>query len=128
MSSFTEANYNEVFVSTNTKLFGRTIYRIDKDFTYYVGYIGSSIAVDVPKGTLTDGPSIPLFWLKLVKWIWGDEKWFKSATVHDILRRDLRFTRLETDSFFHMAMETEDTPVILRELAYLLVRFNRSRF
>ncbi|MES2086549.1 MAG: hypothetical protein V4514_19885 [Pseudomonadota bacterium] len=51
----------------------------------------------------------------------------KSSAVHDMLREDLRFTKLETDAYFLMAMETEGTPLLVRWAAYRAVRLNGSR-
>lgn len=90
---------------------------------FYVGYVGSSLWVDVPEGFLTDGPSVPAWMLRFfpVGWL------IKASAVHDRLREDLRYAKTDGDAIFLTAMKAERTPVLIREIAFWLVRMNRSR-
>lgn len=119
MSSFTEAR----FEPTGAKRAGRKLYRVSGGFDFYIGYPGSGLAVRVPDGFVTDGPSIP--WL--VRWAIPTKRMVKASAVHDMLREDRRFTKLEGDAIFLTAMQVERTPFVLRELAFLAVRANGSR-
>ena len=119
MSSFTEAK----FIKLLPKRSGRTLYITEKQFQYDIGYEGSGLCVKVPAGFQTDGPSIPPLLQKLLPL----RNMIKSCAVHDMLREDYRFTKLEGDAIFLSAMQAEKTPFILRELAFLLVRLNNSR-
>lgn len=127
MSSFTEATFED----TGKTRLGRRIYRIKgpegAGLIYYVGFVGSNVRVYVPEGFETDGPSVwP--WLRwLIDRLWPCAPWMKACAVHDCFREDLRFSKLEGDDFFHMAMETEGTPFVLRELARFFVGLNQSR-
>ncbi|AKU43566.1 tail protein [Caulobacter phage Seuss] len=126
MSSFTEATVTKLDVRTPPVFlwFGsRPYYRINEGFRYYIGHVGSNVFVDVPAGFITDFVSAP--WL--VDWIFDRKRAAKSAAVHDRCREDESLSLLEGNCFFHMAMETEKTPWLQREVYALAVRFNRSR-
>lgn len=119
MSSFTEAK----LTPTGKFYEGREIYKVDEDFVFEIGYLGSGLKIIVGKGFLTDGPSIPSWLRHFIP----AETMYKSSIIHDHLREDLRFTLLQSDAIFLTAMQAEKTPRLLRELAFLAVRFNKSR-
>lgn len=119
MSSFTRAD----FEATGEKRNGRKLYRIVGGFTFDIGYLGSGLSIQVPDGFVTDGPSMPWIARKLLP----TRTMTKASAVHDLLREDLRFSKLEGDAIFLTAMQAEGTPVWLRELAFLAVRLNNSR-
>lgn len=132
MSSFTDARWEPARLSDGRpkKRGGRQVYRIkgaDGDGFYYeIGYRGSGLRVHVKEDFETDGPSIP----GVVRWLVPPsviEKSLKSAAVHDKLREDDRFTPLECDCVFLMAMQAEGTPNYWREQFFRAVRTNNSR-
>lgn len=123
MSSFTEATFEE----TGKKIGGRKVYRIKgrdgMGLRYYIGFEGSGQSVHVPEGFLTDGPSAPPF----LRWLLPVGKMVKAAAVHDMLREDDRYSLIECDAIFLMAMQAEGTPALWREAAFAAVRTNSSR-
>ena len=119
MSSFTKA----VFEPTGKTYEGRIVWRAAEAFVFEIGYLGSGLKIEVPKGFETDGPSVP-FWLS--RFI-NAGSMVRSSAVHDKLREDLRFSKLEGDAILLTAMAAEGVSPILRELTYLAVRLNKSR-
>lgn len=127
MSSFTDA----AWVKTDLRdARGNRLYRITPGLTFYIGYAGSGLEVEVKDGTLTDGPSWP-HWLKDLARIlhqgWMIRSMLKASAVHDELRGDLRFAKLEGDALFLVAMNAEGTPGLLKWLGFLGVLLNNSR-
>lgn len=125
MSSFTEAKVTKTDRRT-PNVFGRwgsrAYYRVE-GLRYYIGYVGSSLWVEIEDNFETDFASVP--WL--LHWVFDRKRAAKSAAVHDKLREDERFSLLETNDIFHMAMEAEGTPWLQREIYAFFVRFNTSR-
>jgi hypothetical protein len=119
MSEFTRA----LLEPTGETRGGRAVYRVAEGFTFDIGYLGSGLAVTVPAGFETDGPSVPAWAL----WIVDVGAFIKSACVHDMLRQDLRFSKLEGDAIFLTAMAAEGVEPWQRELIFLAVRLNNSR-
>lgn len=119
MSSFTDAT----FAPTGETRAGRIVWRTAQAFRFEIGFLGSGLAVDVPAGFETDGPSIP-WWLAPIA---RPGSMVRSAAVHDRLREDPRFSKLEGDAILLTAMAAEGVRPLLRELAFLAVRLNRSR-
>lgn len=122
MSSFTEAT----FTDTGKKRRGRRVFRIDEGMRFYIGFVGSTLWVDVPAGFETDGPSAPAWAIRLLPSGWA-RTLAKPSAVHDCLREDLRYAKIDGDAIFLTAMKANDTPVLLRILAFVLVRLNHSR-
>ena len=129
MSSFTEATFEPVHLADGrlkTRA-GRPVYRIKgaagNGFDFEIGFLGSGIRIHVPEDFETDGPSVPL----PVKKILPVARMMKASALHDRLREDTRFTKLEGDCAYLIAMEAEDTPEWAREAAFSAVRLNRSR-
>jgi hypothetical protein len=121
VSSFTRATFTDTKRKNRA---GRKVYVADQDFYFEVGYLGSGIRIPVSKGCETDGASVPR-WLM---WAVKPESMIKAATVHDLMRRDTRFSLIECDAMFLVAMEAERVAPWLREAAFLAVRANISRF
>ncbi len=119
MSAFTEATFSPTGESRE----GRRLYRIEEGFRFDIGYEGSGLSVSVPAGFVSDGPSVPVWLSRLLP----VRKMVKACAVHDMLREDLRFSKLEGDAIFLTAMAAEGTPFLMRELAFLAVRINNSR-
>lgn len=119
MSSFTDA----LLAPTGQTRNGRAVYRVAQAFRYDIGYLGSGLSVTVPAGFETDGPSVPWWAVKIV----DVGAFVRSACVHDRLREDLRFTKLDGDAVFLTAMEAEGVKPWQRELIFLAVRLNGSR-
>ncbi len=119
MSGFTRA----IFEPTGRTRDGRPVWRAAAAFQFDIGYLGSGLSIEVPAGFQTDGPSIPAFALRVV----DAGAMIRSAAVHDRLREDLRFTKLEGDAIFLTAMAAEGVEPWQRELVFAAVRLDRSR-
>ncbi len=133
MSSFTDA----VLVAIPGQYQrGRQVFVVVDDFTFYIGWEGSGLELLIPRGTTTDKVSFPAPVMDgLRRWAppvyrWAIaifERMAKSATVHDVARRDNRFALLETDCLFLVAMAAERAPRTASYVAFALVRANKSR-
>ena len=119
MSAFTQA----LLTPTGATREGRAVYRVVNGFTFDIGFLGSGLAVTVPAGFESDGPSVPSWALRIV----DVGAFIRSAIVHDMLRQDLRFTKLDGDAIFLTAMQAEGVTPWQRELIFLAVRLNNSR-
>lgn len=119
MSSFTRA----LIEPTGKTCEGRAVFRVAQDFLFEIGRKGSGIAVTVPAGFETDLASVPWWALRLV----DVGAMARSAAVHDRLRQDLAFTKLQGDAIFLTALEAEGVKRWQRELVFLAVRSNSSR-
>lgn len=119
MSSFTRA----LLEPTGDTRGGRAVYRVVEGFAFAIGYEGSGLEIQVPAGFETDGPSVPWWALPFM----SIGAMIKSGAVHDRLREDLRFSKLEGDAIFLTALAAEGLAGWRRELAFLAVRLNRSR-
>lgn len=122
MSAFTDAR----FEPTGDRVNGRAIFRAVGGFRFYVGYVGSSLHVDIPDGFLTDGVSAPVWVLKLLP-IKVLHAMAKPACVHDLLREDLRFSKFDGDVQFLVAMKTAKVPWPIMWAAFFLVLGNNNR-
>lgn len=125
MSSFTDATFQPLI---GVRRQGRQVYKIfgaqGDGFWYDVGYIGSGFRVHVREGYETDLASDPTGLLQ----VWGiAEKGVKSFAIHDTLRENTLFTKLQSDAIFLMAMETEGMPALWRDAIFDIVRGNSSR-
>jgi hypothetical protein len=119
MSSFTRA----VFEPTGETREGRIVWRAVEAFRFDIGYLGSGLSIEVPAGFETDGPSIP-WWLAPIA---RAGAMVRASAVHDRLREDLRFSKLEGDAIFLTALAAEGVSGLRRELAFMAVRLNGSR-
>jgi len=134
MSSYTKARHQKI---------GGGLYRIVSDepsgMWFYFGNPSGNRGIMVPQGFITDGPSIP-FWLEIPLRLVGLYTWvleclLKASAVHDRMREDRQFSLLETDCYFLIALACDQKNwkgpqwacAVLRELAFLGVRTNRSR-
>lgn len=122
MSSYTAAEFED----TGTRVQGRRVYRNVRQFYYAIGREDSPLKVRVPKGFLTDGPSLPRWALQLLPSGYK-ARLMKPCAVHDVLREDPTYSLLESDAVFLMAMETSGFGALEAHAAFLLVRFNTSR-
>lgn len=120
MSSFTEAKIEK----TDKKRAGRRIYRVIEPFTYEVGFLGSGLKIEIPKGFETDLVSAP-WW---VRWALPLDHMKRPAILHDYIREhrpDIELWR--TNLIFLEAMYADGTIEPARTLAWLAVRTNRNR-
>ena len=133
MSSFTKAEVEPVLMpdgAVKRRPSGHVVYRLRTDFWFYLGDPADGRGFLVKAGTETDGPSWPYLLKRLLPtglWNWLTKTQTKASYVHDAAREDDSLTKPEGDAVFLVAMYVEGTPTILRELSYVLVRFNRSR-
>lgn len=134
MSSFTKARHESI---------GGGLYRIIADeppgMWFYIGDPNGRQGVLIPNGFITDGPSLPS-WLQFLLGLvllknWVIECLLKASAVHDRMREDQRYSVEEADCYFLIAMKADQKNwegpqwacSMLRELAFLGVRTNRSR-
>lgn len=117
VSSFTRAR----FEPTGRTAKGRAVWRICEPFRFDIGFEGSGLAVEVPAGFETDGPSIPAWALRIVE----PGAMIRSAAVHDLLLADRRFSTIEAAAVFLTAMAAEGVPRWQREIAFVAVRLHR---
>jgi hypothetical protein len=101
------------------------VFRLTERFRY----LSSLGCVTVPKGTLTDGASIPrCFWsMGLAPF----DQWFCCAVVHDHLysANNTEFTRDEADFIFSESMWNLKVPFLKRHAIVTAVRlFGRGSF
>jgi len=136
-STFTAADFHPVIVfdpktgiGKEKTREGRRLYSVkgaDKNgFFFHVGFNGSGLAVHVPEGFVTDGPSIP-GWCRWLVPKAAREQAMKAAAVHDMLCEHPQFTRPEADVHFLIAMYAEKTPKFWREIFFAAVRTNSSK-
>lgn len=134
MSSYTRSTWRKV----NKRQY-RVYGEAGQGTTFYVGYPGSGRGVYIPEGFLTDGPSMPP-WARFVLKLLGVHGWIvecllKASLVHDFMRESREFTLIESDAYFLIAMEADRknwrgprwATALLRDVAFSLVRMNRSR-
>ena len=113
MSEFTRfsADVMIAYAHQESKILGRNLWRVMKGFKYYVHNETSGQWVDVPRGYLMDGASVPQFLWSVIP-PWGS---YGAATiVHDILCEYLqltvegvpcKITRKQADDILLEAME-----------------------
>lgn len=111
MSSFTS-------LLTVTKI-GPRLWRVEREFTYYVGSENSNEFVTVPVGTTTDFASTPrAVWIILPP----DGEYTQAAVLHDFLYKTQQYTRAKSDYIFFEAMSVLGVPWLQRRIMWLAVR------
>ena len=99
-----------------SKILGRDTYRVMEGFMYYIGSKESGRWVNVPRGYLVDGASVPrCLWASIPPW----GPYGPATIVHDFLCEYLsiteegipvRITRKEADQIFFEAMQVLEVP------------------
>lgn len=111
MSSFTAP-------LTVTKIGERT-WKVEREFTYYIGREDSLESITVPKGFETDFASVP-------RGLWNifppDGLYTQSAVLHDFLCKTKPFSQKRIDYIFYEAMEVLKVPQWKRWIMYWAVR------
>jgi hypothetical protein len=90
MSSFTrfDAKLKVVYDKGASEILKKDYWRVEEGFRYYLGYEDSSHYVDVPRGFLTDGASVPrVFWSILPPW----GEYGQAVVLHDYLCEQLGY-------------------------------------
>ena len=91
MSEFTKfsGEVMTAYAHTESRILGKDLWRVMKGFKYYVGDINSEQWVDVPRGYLVDGASVPrVLWSIIPPW----GAYGAATIVHDILCEYLQLT------------------------------------
>lgn len=112
MSSFTKP-------LTVTKI-GTRLWRVERQFTYFVGEEDSNEWITVPRGFKTDLTSIPkIFWT-----IMGHPagKYVQSAVLHDYMYFNAVYIRKRCDEIFEESMRVLKVFWLQRKIMYLAVR------
>jgi hypothetical protein len=137
VSLFTTAR----FVDTEEFRYGRRL-RAVYDLHYELFYKGSRLAIRVPDGFKTDGPSWPIWvdhLLAIIKSIMRligleayipslpDLHMVRSSALHDFLRERLLVPKIVGDYIFLSALKAEGCSLVFRWLAFLAVLCNVSR-
>lgn len=123
MSRFTEATYD----ITGDRRNGLPVVCLSSPLTYEVDYLGSGWAVTAPVGFCTDLASLPQ-WTQRFRW--GRrlaEKLARSAIVHDLLRADLRVSKITGDLIFFEALGVDRVRLAWRLVALAGVLLNGNR-
>jgi hypothetical protein len=112
-----------VIVRVATDNDGRANFIVERAFFYWSARLGREI--EIPMGTLTDGPSIPSILSPLV----GGYPGFRAAIVHDYLVRNPSIMqRSEADEIFLEAMiEACGVDPVTAQNMYLAVRAYTSQ-
>lgn len=115
------------YAHEESTLLGKDLFRVVKTFRFYVGNKDLGKWVEVPRGYLFDGASVPrIFWGIIPPW----GRYGAAAAVHDILCEYLLLTfmgkphkisRAEADRIFAEAMEVLDVPKDTRDKINLAV-------
>jgi hypothetical protein len=119
MSSFTRA----LLEPTGATRAGRAVFRVAEPFTFEIGRVGSGFGIIVPAGFESDLASVPWWALHLV----NVGALARSAVLHDFLREQLAFSKVEGDAIFLTAMAADSVRAWQRELVFAAVRLNQSR-
>jgi len=119
MSRFTDP----YFRYTGRTINGRCEIELMDDLVYEIGYLGSGWTVTAPKGTKSDGVSIPVIVLRFMP----AGKMVRAAQIHDALRSDRKKPKLLGDYVFWEAMGAEGTPFWARFVASIAVLLNFTR-
>lgn len=136
MSSFTrfDGDLHIEYAAEESQALKKDYYRVLKPFRYYIGEKGSAHWINVDRGYLTDGASVPrLFW-PLVPPL---GRYAQAAVVHDKLCETLHvysearkamvdITRHTADSIFLEAMVVLGVPTWKRNLMYSAVAAYRT--
>lgn len=111
MSSFTKP-------LTVTKI-GPRLWRVERQFTYFIGEEDSDEFVIVPKGFETDFASVPrLFWTLIPP----DGTYTQAAVLHDFLYFKKLYVRKRCDEIFLEAMKVLKVNWFKRRIMYWAVR------
>lgn len=119
------------YATEESKILGQDTWRVMKGFKYFVGEEGSETWVDVPRGYLIDGASVPrLLWNIIPPW----GSYGAATIVHDILCEYLlltvegvpcKITRKQADDILTEAMEVLEVSALQRTLISTAVRLYR---
>ena len=91
-----------------------------EDFEYHVGSEDSNDVIRVPKGTVSDGASIPRFLWRVVGHPWGSYAY--AAILHDYLCNLEGYPRKKADYVFYEAMGVLGVSWFKKTIMYLAVR------
>lgn len=116
MSDFTRFSGDVMISYANdaSSVLDTNLWRVMKGFRYYVGEAGSTKWVDVPRGYLVDGATVPrVLWSVIPPW----GRYGAATIVHDILceylsltvdGRPCTITRQQADNILFEAMQVLD--------------------
>ena len=118
MSQFTKfsAELNITFAFEASVELKRDLWRVTKEFTYFVGSEDSGVAVTIPAGYLTDGASVPRALWSIVP-PWGS--YGQAVVIHDFLCEYLtvmdngklrQISRITADKILVEAMQVLQVP------------------
>ena len=106
------------------------LWRLVKNFDYYLGNLSSGMSIKVPKGFITDFASVPrIFWNILPPW----GEYGKASVLHDYLYKNNTFSRVICDAIFLEAMGVLKVSTWKKWVLYIGVRlfgwivFNRYK-
>lgn len=117
---------------------GKPYYRVNTPFRYYIGSANSDRWVDVPKGFLTDGASVP----KVIQWLLNPfGEYAQAAVLHDYLCTHYQISarygdlvtpividRKEIDRIMYESMRVLDVAAWRRNLIQVGLDFYRVVF
>ena len=136
MSEFTRFSGDVMisYANKESKTLGRDLWRVMKGFKYYVGAENSPQWVDVPRGYLMDGASVPrALWAFIPPW----GSYGAATIVHDILCEYLqltvegapcKITRKQADDILLEAMGVLEVDEGTKDTIYRAVSMYREVF
>lgn len=96
------------------------LFKVPVSFEYYIGIKGANNIIEIPKGFICDGASIPKIFWSVVGNPLG--KYAPAAVIHDFLYRYQIRSRKESDEIFYEAMQVLKVPFWKRWIMYHAVR------
>lgn len=103
--------------------------RLVTPLAYELFFLGSGLMVEAPSGFWSDGVSLrgPAWFQRALRRVLPIERMKRAAVVHDLTRRDLRWSKLQGDYAFWEAMGVEGVSPFWRTMATVAVLLNFSR-
>lgn len=99
---------------------GKGKFKLERDFSFYMGPKETDEVYTAPKGFITDFASIPrIFWSFLPP----IDEYGRAAVIHDYLLESGTTTRKKADKVFLKAMKVDNVSFWKRYLLYFGVRF-----
>lgn len=96
------------------------LFEVQVDFRYHVGAENSGEVIDIEKGTITDGATIPWWAWSIIGGPLGP--YAPAAVVHDVLYVRGTYTRRKSDRIFLEAMKVLKVFWLKRRTMWLAVR------
>lgn len=109
-----------------SKAFGTELFYTDEPMHYFTRHAGFNVVIQVPRGFLTDGATIPKAFQKFLP-VW--DTYYQAAVFHDYLceyltayrlpdMAPMKLSRSEADKYFGEIMKVLNTNPIKRKIVH----------